>query len=235
MNSYLYLAIDLGCLLVPFIASFYPKHSFFKDWKYFIPANLIVAILFLIWDFYFTEMGIWGFNPDYLTGIYIANLPIEEVLFFIAIPYCCTFTFFAFQFLIKKNPLIAYQKSITIFLIVFLSLIMVFSFPLWYTSFTFISLIIFLLLLLWNRKDLSLYYLSFIAIYPFFLISNGILTGSGLLSPIVWYDNTQNLGVRIGTIPLEDTFYGMLLIFLNILLYQYFKKKLSFTTSNSNQ
>ncbi|MBK9191921.1 MAG: lycopene cyclase domain-containing protein [Crocinitomicaceae bacterium] len=44
-------------------------------------AGFIVGIPFLIWDYFFTKAGVWGFNPEYLTEFYIANLPIEEVLF----------------------------------------------------------------------------------------------------------------------------------------------------------
>lgn len=104
MKNYTYLLIDLVVIIIPLIASFYKKHSFFREWKYFIPANLIVAIPFLIWDHFFTLNGIWGFNPDYLIAYNIAALPIEEVLFFIAIPYACVFTYFAIEYLIPKNP-----------------------------------------------------------------------------------------------------------------------------------
>jgi lycopene cyclase domain-containing protein len=65
---------------------------------------------------------------------------------------------------------------------------------------------------------------KFIAVYGVLLIPfsvvNGILTGSLLPSPIVWYNDAHNLGVRIGTIPVEDIFYGFLLILLFVFIYE---------------
>jgi len=49
------------------------------------------AIPFLIWDYWATLRGHWEFNPKYNMGIYIANLPLEEVLFFFAVPFSCLF------------------------------------------------------------------------------------------------------------------------------------------------
>ena len=97
MKPYTYLIIDLACVFIPLIASFYPKHPFYKHWLSFFKANIIITILFLIWDYAFTAMGVWGFNSEYLTGIFLGNLPLEEVLFFICIPFCCVFSYFAFN------------------------------------------------------------------------------------------------------------------------------------------
>ena len=43
---------------------------------------------------------------------------------------------------------------------------------------------------------------------------NGLLTGSFIVDEIVWYNNNHNLGLRIGTIPFEDIFYGFSMLFL---------------------
>lgn len=225
--QYTYLLIDLGCILVPFLFSFYAKHAFYKEWKYFFLSCFNIAIIFLIWDEVFTQAGIWGFNPSYLTGFYLGHLPIEEILFFICIPYACSFTFFAYQYLLPnqkhKEGLTKFNYILAMFLLGF-SLLHYYR---WYTFLTFLLLGLFLLYLRLKKTNLFYYYLTFITIIPFFFISNGILTGSFLKSSIVWYNNTENLGFRIFTIPIEDTFYGMLLIFSNIYLHQYFKQKLN--------
>jgi lycopene cyclase domain-containing protein len=58
-----------------------------------------------------------------------------------------------------------------------------------------------------------------------FLMVNGVLTGSLIDAPIVWYNDAENLGIRIFTIPVEDVFYGMGLVLLNILLTETFLPK----------
>ena len=50
-------------------------------------------------DIYFTSRAVWSFNADYITGIKLSNLPLEEVLFFLLFPiavfiYACIRAYF---------------------------------------------------------------------------------------------------------------------------------------------
>ncbi len=217
----LYLLVDIFTLAVPLLASFHPKIKFYRTWKALFTAIVCVAVPFLIVDSIFTSLGVWSFNPAYITEIYLFNLPMEEIMFFICIPYSCIFTFYCLDkfYDLSWNP-----KAENIFCFLF-SMVLFITGLLFrqkiYTSSTFISTAILCLLLKfalhinWFGKALSVFA---ILILPFLLV-NGILTGTGLSAPVVSYNPSYNLGIRIMTIPVEDFIYGFELFLLNLSLY----------------
>ena len=225
MKSFTYLFVNLACVVIPLMASFYKKHPFYKSWKYFLQANLIVALLFIIHDIYFTSLGVWGFNQDYLISFLdIFNLPIEEVLFFICIPYACVFTYFVFTKYVPENLFhIIFYQFILNFLILLTLFSSIINYNYLYTFYTSIFLFLILIFVKLKKLDIRKIMLAYTAIIPFFFLSNGLLTGSFIESPIVFYDNNENLDIRMFTIPVEDLFYGFLLILSNCLLFDYFK------------
>ena len=228
MNThYTYLLIDFLTILIPLAFSFTAKLNFSKKWKFLTPAIAGPGIIFLLWDVAFTQMEVWGFNPRYLSGIYIYNLPIEEILFFICVPYACVFTYEVTLYLIKKDWFASISSAISITLVMFLFVLGLLNTNRWYTGVTFIACSLFILLLEWKWKApyLSRFYVAFLFILiPFFLV-NGVLTGSLLDEPIVWYNKNEILGLRMGTIPFEDTFYGMLLLLMNISIFENLQRK----------
>ncbi|MCW5910683.1 MAG: lycopene cyclase domain-containing protein [Cyclobacteriaceae bacterium] len=226
-ENYLYLAVDFFSIIFPFLFSFYSKANFSKKWRYLWVAILIPAILFIGWDEWFTRMGIWGFTPRYLTGIYVSSLPVEEILFFICIPYACVFTYEAVNYLITWRLSGKYTNLITDLLTAAMLLLGSIHYTKWYTAVTFILLALFLALHRWVWKSgyLGKFYVAFIFILIPFFIVNGILTGTGIEEQVVWYNDAENLGIRMGTIPVEDTFYGMLLLLMNVSVFEYLQKK----------
>ena len=216
-GKFTYLLVDLLCIAFPLAFSFLPQIKFYRQWRFFVLPCLITAVFFLVWDVLFTRAGVWGFNPTYVTGVYFFGLPLEEYLFFICIPYACVFTYYSVT---KLFNLPAFHKVATFlswFLILFLIITGLLQLARLYTSITFLLLSVFLLLVLYKRVSfLSSFYLAFAIILIPFFVANGILTGTGPDAPVVLYNNHYNSGIRMLTIPFEDTFYGMLLMLMNV-------------------
>lgn len=226
-QKYLYLIIDLAAIAIPLAASFITKKPFYKNWKFAWLAILIPAAAFLLWDALFTDLGVWGFNPAYITGIYIGNLPLEEVLFFICIPYACLFTYYALIQLVEKDYLFPHQEIISSLLSIVLMITGMYHLDKWYTGVTFLGLGAYLAfqMLVLKPRYMGRFYIAYALILLPFLIVNGLLTGSFIHEEVVWYNDSENLGWRIATIPFEDVFYGMFLIVLNISVYEWLKQR----------
>lgn len=225
-SKYLYLFINLFVISIPLLRSFESRVAFYKGFKSLGLAILVTGGFFLIWDVIFTHMEIWGFNPKYLSGISLLGLPLGEYLFFVTVPFACVFTYKSLSVLIKKDLLGKYAKTISNFLIGFSFTIAAMYYDRWYTVTTFIFLGSFISFLQYREKPVWLgrFYLAYaVCLIPFFLV-NGILTGTGITEEIVWYNNAENLGIRMGTIPFEDTFYGLLLILGTTYWYERFGK-----------
>lgn len=95
-----------------------------------------------------------------------------------------------------------------------------------YTSWTFVLTGSFILLVLLNKKtfrhfDPTPFIISYSVILVPFLIVNGFLTSI----PVITYNDAENLGMRISTIPVEDVFYGMLLVMMNVVIFEKLKSK----------
>ena len=222
----LYLLINFFSILFPLAYSFDKKVRYFTRWKYLFPALLIPAILFIAWDMYFTSIGVWGFNPRYLSGINIINLPIEEVLFFFCIPFASIFIYDVIKYFNKGfSPKVSSVISLVIILLS-VGAAVIFHDRL-YPLVTFISVAVFVFIMQFILKAgfIGRFYLSYLFILIPFLIVNGLLTGSFIHEEVVWYNSAEIMGIRINTIPVEDAFYGLLLLMMNVALYEGFMKK----------
>ena len=211
--------------------------NFIRFWKPFFLAIISVGLFFIIWDIYFAYQNVWGFNDDYLIGIRWFKLPLEEWLFFLLIPYASNFIHYSLEYFFPKLEL---SKKATqgISIILFAVSLGVFTWNLdkIYTASSFgLFALLMLFQMLFQWKYARRFYLSFIVIYiPFFFV-NSALTGSYSDKPVVFYDDTENLGIRVGTMPLEDSFYCFSMLYGSVLLFEYFKIRLNYSKNMSLQ
>jgi lycopene cyclase domain-containing protein len=142
-RNFTYLLLMLATLAGPLAFSFEKQIQFYRKLKYLIPAILFSGTIFILWDLRFEELGIWSFNPNYVTGIYILNLPFEEWLFFLVIPYSSVFVYEVLNLKLAR-----FEKP-NLFVAISLVLVVVFAIVAYkarqnlYTFFTFFLLTIY--------------------------------------------------------------------------------------------
>ncbi|MBN8568014.1 MAG: lycopene cyclase domain-containing protein [Ignavibacteria bacterium] len=98
-----YFLVLLVSILFPFILSFSRKINFYRKPIRLAAALIIPATIFIIWDVLATKAGHWSFNEKYVTGLFIFNLPLEEILFFFVIPFCSLFLWESVKFFKKQK------------------------------------------------------------------------------------------------------------------------------------
>lgn len=221
-RNFTYLLLMLGALAGPLAFSFEKQIRFYSKLKYLLPAILFSGAIFLLLGVRFAELGIWSFNPRYITGFYIMNLPAEEWLFFMVAPYSCVFIY---ELLKVKLP--HFEKP-NLFVGISLVMLAVFAIIAYtarqhlYTFFTFFLLTIYFGYTIFRnrfKQHYTKFYLTWLlALIPYTLIFS-ILTGL----PVIEYNEMHTLGMKIIRIPLENFFYFFLLLLMNITIYEYMK------------
>jgi lycopene cyclase domain-containing protein len=220
-GNYSYLWLNLLSIAAPFLLSFDKRVAFFKTWPRLMAGILVMALVFIPWDMAFTHYGVWGFNSAYITGIHLFNLPLEECMFFFCIPYASIFIYACLKGWIPDftRPAGPYLAAITLSLS--LALAFLYSTNV-YTLVTFLLLPLTIILhfFIHGTQFFGRFFLMWaIHLIPF-LIINGVLTAR----PIVWYNNEQNMNIRIGTIPFEDMWYSMLMLLIVLTVYEPIRK-----------
>lgn len=216
--KYTYLLINFFTIIGPLLGSFERKVNFKAKWKYAVPATLIVAIPFWIWDVFFTKYGVWGFNPDYCIGVKLLGMPIEEWMFFFTVPFACLLiyetvcTLCPAQMVSNISLLIGTAVGVALLIIAIIFSNQIYTL----VGFSLAGVLLLAHGLRLKQKYFSNFLIAYVIhLVPFFIV-NGILTAL----PVVWYNDAENFGVRLGSIPVEDTVYSLLLLLGNVTVYE---------------
>ncbi|MDX2248583.1 MAG: lycopene cyclase domain-containing protein [Bacteroidia bacterium] len=214
-----YLLLNISTLGMTLALSFDKRVAFFRQWRALFPAIVIVGAGFILWDILFTRMGVWAFNTDFTLGLPIWGLPLEEWMFFVTVPYACVFVYACLKVYISKDYLKPISSAISYGVLIISLIVGIIHLGKWYTSTTFLVLAILMSANIWIIKPsyIGRFYVSYMVSLIPFLIVNGILTAL----PVVIYNDLENLGLRIGTIPVEDTAYGFILQLANVNIFEY--------------
>lgn len=94
MSKFAYVSVLLGCILGTAWLEVFLRTKVYRRAIRLVLTILPVLIVFSIWDAYAIAQGHWTFDARYVTGVNtIANIPLDEILFFVIIPICAILSF----------------------------------------------------------------------------------------------------------------------------------------------
>lgn len=213
-----YLLINILIILIPLLFSFEKKVRFYRKYPSVVASIIVVGTVYIIWDSIATARGDWAFNPDHVLAIRLFGLPVEEMLFFITVPYACLFMYEVVRSLLKDRELRMPVWFVTLLPVPFLIIALMNSGQ-HYTQTVFLFTAAFFILCHWLYPQLirsKVYWVYIMLTFVPFLFINGILTSV----PIVTYDADAFSGIRIITIPIEDFFYSFSMLSFNVFIFR---------------
>ena len=216
MNLYLWILV--GIAAIPLVLSFDKKVHYVSRWPAVFAAAGIVGVVYIGWDILKTEADVWGFVERYSGSFKILGLPLPEILFFVVVPFSCIFIYEVVRAYFKERT-VAIPRWIWFTAAAVLVVLAVIFHSQVYTLTVLLSVALFFALAASVRPGLlgsRHFWLAVLLTYVPFLIFNGLLTAI----PIVIYNNAENWGIRVYTIPLEDFFYSFSLLGFNFLVFR---------------
>lgn len=223
----LYAWLMLLSFIGPFALSFDKKVAFYKFWPGLFLGILINAILFIGWDYWFTISGVWSFSTIYTFSLRLLELPIEEWSFFFVVPYASVFIYACLRAYFKPG---LFKELSNVISIVFMLICAVWIFLYHEKTYTLVnsSIALFVLALhhFYLKRDWMMWFwfAYFVHLIPFFII-NGVLTGAITPEPVVFYNASEIIGLRLVTIPIEDSIYALSCLLIPISIMEWWNEK----------
>ena len=215
-----YLFLQLIYLVVPVVLSFKSNMRFTFRLRYLIPAVVFSGAIFVMWNMRFDQLGIWNYNPDYITGIYLVNVPVEEWVSFLLIPFSVAYIFDWLKIKLEKFGQQNIFVAISLLLFAGLGILAYFFRRNMFSFFTFFLTAIYLGYTVFRnrfKKNYAVFYAAFgITLFPFLVVS--IISG---LLPVISYNTDHIMGIALFAIPIERFFYLFLMLLITLTIYEY--------------
>ena len=103
MRHLSYLLILAGCLVAALWLEPVLKVNVLRRGRRLLLTLLPVAAVFIAWDLAAIAAGHWTFDLEQMTGVLLpGGLPLDEVLFFVAVPICAVLGFEATRAVLRR-------------------------------------------------------------------------------------------------------------------------------------
>lgn len=213
-----YLEVLLSISVPVAIISAIPIFSSKRRYLPLFISILVVAPFYIIWDELAVIYGTWSFNEKMVIGIYFFRIPIEEVLFFIVVPFSTLLIYEGLDINIFTKRAGSWITVPVILAATFFAIFGLINLDHSYTSIAsfFVSGALFLSALcdVDLIREFRTWAFIIISFIPFIIFDHILVS-----LPVFTYGKDAIIGIRIFQIPLEEYFYVFSLILLYLLFY----------------
>ncbi|MER3523880.1 MAG: hypothetical protein C4326_07370 [Ignavibacteria bacterium] len=98
-----YLAVLLATLAAPLLLSRDKNISLWKYRRALLTTLAVISFVYWIWDLIAAARGHWSFNPHYVIGVWVLELPLEEYLFFPVVAFVSIFVWESVKYFLRKD------------------------------------------------------------------------------------------------------------------------------------
>ena len=192
-------------------ARWYPRGKLPKV-KMAAVSIFLVGGSYVIWDMLVAGKW-WNFNPLYVWGWKLGGLPVEEMLFFVTVPWACLVIWENIRDKISGEWELKQWRWV---MVVGAAAVAAWAMDggRWYTAVV-AGLAAGIMLATGSRWGKSTAVLAAV-VTVLNLMCNGYLTAR----PVVVYNRVVISGVRVGTVPVEDLVYGWILVWGVVKVYE---------------
>ena len=224
LKNFVTLILLLGVAFIPLLFGSGNRIRIFPKVKYFIPAIIFSGAVFLIWDNRFSQIGIWTYNPEFLSGKEILNLPWERWLYYLVISWVSLFVYEWVKIKFGSLKFDNVSLAISLVLFVLFGLLAYFSRQKLYSFFTFFLLAIYFGYTIFRNRfksHLTDFYISFIILLiPYFLLSVIFVK-----LPVISYNSEYTLQFDLLQLPVENLVGFFFLLFINTTITEYLTER----------
>lgn len=221
--NYTFLVIDLLLLVLPVILFSLKKMEFAVNSKFIILAVLINVFAFSVPTEFLTQLKVIVFNPPYLTGMTLWELPVEELLLSLILPLTGIAIYLFLNTRYPDNTPEKYSLAVSNIMLGICIAMLYFGHQKLYTVFTFSILLVFIVYIEFVNKIRFMY--RFYRAYLVSLIPLYLVYGALTSIPVVQYTVAETLDFNLVHIPFETHFYFMGMMLLSVYLYEVFKNR----------
>lgn len=221
--NYTYLLIDLGLLVFSIFLFSIKQLNFAKNSKFITLAVLINLFAFSVPTEFLTQLKVIVFNPPYLTGLTLWELPVEELLISLVLPLSGLAIYLFLNVRFPDNTYEKYSLAVSNIMLGICIAMIYFGHQKLYTLFTFVILLVFIVYIEYVNRIRFMYrfYRAFLVSLILFYLVFGVLTSI----PVLQYDAKETLDFNLFHLPFESQFYFMGMLLLTVWLFELFKSR----------